>query len=623
MVMFGYAGKILRVDLSSGAIWQEEIEEEQARLWVGGVGIGAKILAEEVGESVSWDDPRNLLIFTTGPLAGSGFSGAATVNIMAKGPMTELAGSSQANGFMGAYMKFSGFDGIVIRGISPKPVYLELRDGKASLKDAAHLWGLSTMETQRSILEELRAKRLAVSMLTIGPAGENLVRFAAIVGDGGHVAAHNGLGAVMGKKGLKAIVVHKGKRSFSVAKPDELRRVDLECFEFMKGFGPFYRWGTGGGLSAIYGQGALPVRNYTTNMFAEHEKMNGQYLRTHFKVRSRPCYRCKMAHVKEVTVTEGPYKGFRGEEPEYEQIAAWGPQIGNTDLGATVVLAHEVDDLGMDCNEASWCIGWAMECFQMGILKEEQTEGLELHWGNVEAARELLRRIARREGFLGNLLSQGVMRASMALGGEAPNIGIYTMRGASPRSHDHRGRWVELFDTCVSNTSTIESSFGGIHPSFVGMEELEDPFDHLAVAKACAKFNGIRQFDDCVGICRLASINPNHTLRAFNAVTGWNFSLGDAFQVGLRAVTALRLFNLAHGFRLEHMRPSPRYGSVPVDGPDSGRNIMAKWDEMLKIYHEEMGWDPVTGAPREDTLRKLGLLNWWMKMRKERQWERK
>ncbi len=616
MAIFGYAGKILRVDLTSGDIWQEKLTEEVARFWVGGVGIGAKIMVEEVAGSLSWEDPENLLILTTGPLAGSGFSGAATVNVAGKGPMTELAGSSQANGFMGAFMKFSGFDGIVVRGISPEPVYLELRDGEATLKDASHLWGLSTMETQRRIIADLAGRRLAASVLTIGPAGENLVRFAAIVGDGGHVAAHNGLGALMGKKRLKAIVAHKGRRNFPIAHPSELRRVDEECFEFMKNFGPFYRWGTGGGLSAIYGQGALPVRNYTTNIFPHHEKMNGQYLRTHFQLRSKPCYRCKMAHVKEVTVTEGPYKGFKAEEPEYEQIAAWGPQIGNTDLGATVVLAHEVDDLGMDCNEASWCVGWAMECYEKGILKKEQTDGLDLRWGNVEAARELLRRIARKEGFLGTLLAQGVMRASFTLGGEAPNIGIFTMTGASPRSHDHRGRWVELLDTCVSNTSTIESSFGGIHPSFVGMEELEDPFDHLAVARACARFNGIRQFDDCVGICRLACINPIYTLRAFNAVTGWDFSMEDAFRVGLRAVTALRLFNLMHGLRLERMRPSPRYGSVPLDGPAQGKDIMAKWDEMIRIYHEEMGWNPLTGQPEDETLRKLGLHEWWSGIKK-------
>lgn len=612
----GYAGKILWVDLKKSEVRKEELKEDELRFWIGGVALGAKYLAEGVRPHVSWDDPENMLIFTTGPVAGSGFSGAGTFNCVSKGPMTNLAGSSQANGFMGAYMKFSGFDGVIVKGRSQRPVYLELKDGEGFLRDAGHLWGLRTMETQSRIRGELGKKRLQVSIFAIGPAGENLVRYAAIVGDGGHVVAHNGLGAVMGAKRLKAIVAHNSGNAISVADPTALRQVDQECFDFMKEFGPFYKWGTGGGLSAIYGQGALPVKNYTTNIFPEHERINGQYLRTHFLVRPRPCYRCKMAHVKEVTVTEGPYRGFVAEEPEYEQIAAWGPQIGNSDLGATVVLAHEVDDLGMDCNEASWCIGWALECYEKGILNRNQTDGLELTWGNVEAVRVLLRRIATREGFLGELLAEGVMRASQMLGGEAMECAIYTHKGASPRGHDHRGRWIELFDTCVSNTSTIESSFGGIHLSFVGMKDLEDPFDHLAVAQACAKFNGIRQFDDCLGICRLACINPQYALRAFNAVTGWGFTMEEAFVVGLRAVNALRLFNLAHGLKIEHMRPSSRYGSVPKDGPAQGRNIMARWDEMLRVYHEEMMWDPESGWPTKGALEKLGLKAWWERIAK-------
>lgn len=278
-------------------------------------------------------------------------------------------------------------------------------------------------------------------------------------------------------------------------------------------------------------------------------------------------------------------------------------------------LANLVDDLGMDCNEASWCVGWAMECYDRGILNSGQTEGPKIAWGDVEAVAELLGRIARRQGFLGELLADGVMRASRRIGGEAQDCAVHTMRGATPRGHDHRGRWIELFDTCVSNTSTIESSFGGIHASFLGMRELEDPFDHLEVARACARFNGVRQFDDCVGICRLASMNPNHTLKAFNAVTGWGLTIQDAFGVGLRAVNALRLFNMSYGLRLEEQRPSTRYSSAPKDGPAAGRWILERWDEMLRVYHQEMGWDPQTGWPLADTLERIGIGEWWKRVR--------
>lgn len=605
----GYAGKILRVNLSEGKIWEEELDEVVIRKWVGGVGLGAKYLYDEVPPGVEWSDPENRLIWTTGPLAGTDVAGAATINIMAKGPMTNLGGASQANGFIGAYLKFSGFDGIIFEGKSPKLVYLQIREGGAELKDAGHLAGKDVMELEDALREELGVKEHDVSVFGIGPAGENKVRFACVSGDRGHVAGHNGLGAVMGAKNIKAVVAFKGKRSFGVFDPDLLKKSAKELVEFAKSFGTVYEWGTGGGLSTLYSMGALPIKNYTTNIYPEHERMNGQYLRNNFDIKSRPCYRCSVAHVKEVTVTEGPYTGFVGEEPEYEQLAGWGPQIGNTDIGATVVLGNEVDKLGMDCNEASWTIGWAMECYEKGVFTTKDTDGLELTWGNVEAAKELMNRIARREGKLGNLLAEGVMRASREVGGEAADWAIYGCKGTAPRGHDHRGqtRWYELFDTCMTNTSTLESTWGGIQPKLVDMEEPSDHFSHEQVSSFNANYNGIRQFDDCVGTCRLASPAPKLVLACFNAATGFNWSLEDAFTLGRRIVNQLRVFDLRHGMKIEDERPSKRYGSIPVDGPVKGKDIMAEWPMMVKNYYTLMGWDPKTGKPLPETLGKLGL----------------
>lgn len=416
----GYAGKILRVDLSGSKTWTEDLDMPTVEKWVGGVGLGARYLYQEVPPGVKWSDPQNRLIWTTGPLAGNGVAGAATINIMAKGPMTNTAGSSQANGYMGAYMKFCGFDGIVFQGKAPHLVYLLLRDGKVEIKDARHLSGKTVSEMEKLLKSELGVNKYGASIFGIGPAGENLVRHACIVGDGGHSASHNGLGAVMGSKNLKAVVAYKSKHNFSVYDPDLLKIKSTEMVEHSKTT-PRYKWGTGGGFSNTHNLGALPVKNYTTNIFPEHETMNGRYLRTHFKIRSRPCYKCAVAHVKEVTVTEGPYKGFVGEEPEYELLAAWGPQIGNTDLGGVVMLSNEVDALGMDTNESGWIIGWAMECFEKGVFTTKDTDGLDLTWGNVESVKTLMNRIARREGNFANLLTEGVMRASRKIGGEAAN----------------------------------------------------------------------------------------------------------------------------------------------------------------------------------------------------------
>ena len=214
LTAIGYAGKILRIDLSESKIWEDVLDEKTVTMWVGGVGLGTKYLYEEVPPGVEWSDPRNRLIWTTGPLAGNDVAGAGTINIMAKGPMTNLAGSSQANGFFGAYLKFSGFDGIVLQGQASHLVYLLIRDGKAEIKDARHLAGKTVAETEKLIKAELGVNRYGASVFGIGPAGEHLVRQACITGDGGHAASHNGLGAVMGSKNLKAVVAYKSKKQF-------------------------------------------------------------------------------------------------------------------------------------------------------------------------------------------------------------------------------------------------------------------------------------------------------------------------------------------------------------------------------------------------------------------------
>jgi aldehyde:ferredoxin oxidoreductase len=226
---------------------------------------------------------------------------------------------------------------IILQGKASDWVYLWIKDGKAEIRDARQLVGLDIWEMEDALRKELEAKEKEISVYGIGPSGEHGVLYSAIVGDRGHLAAHNGFGAVMGSKNLKAVVAYRGKRNFEIKNPERLKESNDAMFEHAKTFGVFYQWGTGGGFSALYGVGCLPVKNYTTDIYPGHERMNGQYMRTHFEVRSMPCYMCRVAHVKEVTVTEGPYKGFVGEEPEFELLAAWGPQIGNEDLGAVVM----------------------------------------------------------------------------------------------------------------------------------------------------------------------------------------------------------------------------------------------------------------------------------------------
>jgi aldehyde:ferredoxin oxidoreductase len=599
-----YEMRILRVNLSNGQIDEEQINHEMVRKYVGGTGLGTKFLYEEVPPGLEWSDPENRMMFFSGPLGGTRVAGSGTFSVVSKGPMTNLAGASQANGFFGAFLRSSGFDGLIIYGAAKNWTRLHIHDGKAELHDAESLVGKDTWETEDTVQREL-GKRCSV--YSIGPAGEHLVRFACIVGDHGHVAAHNGLGAVMGSKKLKAISVERGRRTLPVADPTRLSEKAKALFEEAKKMDMMlYEWGTPQLFVVIDKVGALPIRNYTTNIFPGNEKFAGQYIRTHFKIKRNPCWACRMAHCHIMEVTEGPYKGFVGEEPEYEGMAAMGPVIGQTDPGAGVMLANTADRLGMDVNESGWLIGWLMECYEKGFLGKTDLDGIEMEWGNVEATLEMLKKIAHRQG-CGNRWAEGVKRVAESMGGEVLNFAVYTHKGASPRSHDHRAVWQELIDTCFTNTSTIEVVGGKLQPDVLGLPPLKNPFDPQQVSTMNAGVNGRRQFDDCLGICRFCLYDLQCTVDCLNAVTGWDFNIQEAMDVGRRVTNHLRMFNFRHGLTREMERPSFRYGSAPVDGPAKGISIAPHWETIQHNYYQRMGWDPETGKPLPETLEKMGL----------------
>ncbi len=604
---YGYAGQFLRVDLSNGGISSQPISPDFAAKWLGGTGFGAKVLSDEVPAGVAWDHPQNRVIVASGPLGATKVSGTGTFSVVFKGPMTNMAGASQASGFLGAFLKFAGFDGIVVQGAAPDWCYLFIHDGQAELHDARHLVGLDTWEVEDAIAQELGVRPSRISVYSIGLAGENQVRYAALVGDKGHVAAHNGIGAVLGAKKLKAIVVSRGSQQVAISDVEHVEEGANQLRDQAKtklAGGLIYKYGTGGQLPGLYATGMLPIKNYTTNVFPLYNSLSGQTLRETFETRPHPCWACNM-HVKMVKITEGPNAGFESEEPELEGLNGWGSQIGNTDLEGVIVLQDLTDRLGLDLNESTWTVGWLMECVEKGIITHADLDGIELTWGNVPAVEALLHKIARREG-CGNWLAEGVMRASAKIGGEAPNLGVYTLKGASPREHDHRARWYELLDTCLSNTSTIEASFG-MPPDLQGYPKLTDPFSPEQVSTVNAVTGGWRQFEDCLGICRFCSAHPMAVLEAVNGVTGWQLGVADALNIGQRVINQLRVFNFRHGLDPKLEAPSPRYQSTPVDGPAQGKAFSENFDWMKRNYWQKMGWDTETGKPLPETLERLGL----------------
>lgn len=611
--IYGYAGKIIRVNLTKGESTIELLDEGFLRKYIGGATLGIKFLYDEVSPGTEWSDPENRLFLGSGPLGGTRVGGSGAIAVVTKGALTNGVASTQANGFFGAFLRFSGFDGIILQGSAPQWVYLYIHDGTAELRNASHLMGKNTYEVDRTIRHELRKGDRELSVLSIGPAGENLVRFACIFTDMGHIAAHNGVGAVMGSKKLKAIAIDRGQNAVPLKDKQALSRLAKEILASTlsdKFYDSIAKEGTLPAIITATNVGFIPVKNYTTSVHAiTPDKLNTyspQSIRTKFKAKPSPCWACSSKHCHMGEITEGKYAGRIVEEPEYEGLAAFSSLVGIDDVTMSVVLANEVDRLGMDTNEAGWIIAWIIECYEKGILNKDITDGLEMTWGNGEAIMDMLNKIASRQGF-GNILAEGIMRAARHIGGEASTLAIYTLKGNTPRTHDHRAMWLELFDTCVSSTGTLETQSKAPY-KLLGLSEAYDTFNHEMVSTVEARIKGAMIFEDSMVTCRFQTATALELLcQAVNAATGWNMDFQEAMVVGRRAVNLARAFNWRQGIGAELDAPSLRYGSTPLDGIAEGRGIMHHWDNMLHNYYNLMGWDEKTGKPRPETLRSLGL----------------
>jgi aldehyde:ferredoxin oxidoreductase len=610
---YGYAGKILRVDLSDGVTTAEILDESVLRKYIGGATLGIKYIYDEVPPGIEWSAPENRLFIGTGPLGGTRVGGSGGFAVVTKGALTNGMTSTQAQGFFGAFLRLSGFDAIILQGAASKWTYLHISEGTVELRDAGHLIGKNTHEAENMIKQELQKTERGVSVLNIGPAGEKLVRFAAIFADFGHVAAHNGVGAVMGSKKLKAIAVERGKKVIPLKDRAGVSRCAKELLtNALNGYGRMaLETGTIGPIVGPSNKiGGLPVKNYTTSIHVidpdKLEAYSPKSIREKFEPKPNPCWACTAKHCHIMRITEGKYAGRVVEEPEGEGMSEFSSNVGIDDVTTSIVLNDEVDCLGLDINEAGWVISWVMECYEKGILKKGDTDGLEMTWGDGEAIMAMLNKIANRDGF-GNILAEGVMRAARHIGGQAPGLAIHTMKGNTPRGHDHRYMWLEMFDTCVSNTGTLEAH--SVVPfEMFGLSRAFDRFDPEMVSTVIAKIKGAMLFEDSMVTCRYNTATALDLMcQVINAATGWNMNVEEALTVGRRAVNLARAFNLRQGISVELDAPSIRYGSTPLDGERAGYGIMPHWNNMLHNYYNLMGWDEETGKPLPQTLSNLDL----------------
>jgi aldehyde:ferredoxin oxidoreductase len=610
----GYMGKVLRINLTKTESRIDELESSFLRKYIGGATLGIKYLYDEVPPDVGWPDPENRIFIGTGPLGGTRVGGSGSITVVTKGALTNGIASTQANGYFGAFLRFSGFYAIILEGAASAWTYLYIHDGTVEFRDAGHLAGKNTLDIDTAIKKELNKGERKVSILSIGPAGENLVKFACILTDLGHAAAHNGVGAVLGSKKIKAIVVERGQRTVPVYDKEALTKAAKAILDNTLA-GPYGHTAFIEGTVGMIPTGTkvfrnVPVKNYTTNVNTMTDAVLDTYtcqnIRSKFKAKPNPCWACTAKHCHMMEIDEGKYKGRVFEEPEYEGMAACSTAVGVEDVTMTVVLASEIDRLGLDANESGWVMAWAIECYEKGLLTLKDTDGLELTWGNGEALMSLLNKIAHREGF-GNILAEGVMRAAQRVGGKAMELAIHTIKGNTPRGHDHRVVWFEQFDTIVSNTGTLETQLMAPY-KLLGLPMDYDKFDPEAVSTMVAKTKGAMLFEDSMVTCRYNSSTAIDLLcQAVNAATGWDLDVTEAMAVGKRAANMARAFNLRHGIGTELDAPSPRYGSTLTDGPSVGKGIMPHLGQMLNNYYRQMGWDENSGKPLPKTLSALGL----------------
>ena len=489
----------------------------------------------------------------------------------------------------------------MIAGSADRWTYLYIHDSVVEIRDASKFTGMDTWETEEGIKAELGGRPKDYSVFSIGPAGEALVTFACLVGDRGHVAAHNGIGAVLGAKRIKAIVAERGNGPIPVEDQKGLAELNRKMLARTRiETRPIYEHGTSFLLGAYAPIGVLPIKNLTTNLFDDYERLTGEYYRSRFELRPTPCWKCPLKHCHSVTVTEGPYKGYTGDEPEYELFAGWGPLIGQTDPGAVVMLSDTVDRLGLDSNEASWLIAMVMECYERGILTKSDTDGIEMKWGSVEGTKAMLFKIAARDG-IGDTLANGVMRAAREIGGDALGTAVYIGKGHAPRNHDHRARWLEMVDIATSDCGTIA----------VGPQPVSDHYSPDAIVETLTK-RRIRSFVDSLVICAFPSMTMTNDkidclTQMLSVVMGSDYSEQDALKTALRIDNLLRVFNIRHGVGPDREIPSPRYSSTPVDGPAKGKDVKPHWEPMMSAFYRSMGWDRNSGKPLTSTLESLGL----------------
>jgi len=614
--MYAFMGKILRVNLTDGNISVEDLPQDWSRDYLGGAGLATKYLYEEVPKGADPLGPENKLMFMVGPLTGTVSPSAGRSDVVAKSPLTGIWGHANTGGQWGNQFKRTGFDGIIFEGISPKPVYLKIEDGQAELKDASHLWGKMVPETTDQVIEEC-GKGFRVAC--IGPAGENLVKYACIMNEKDRAAGRCGMGAVMGSKKLKAIAV-SGKNAPQIAKPDEFKETSKKQFDLLNesmlkvGFETF---GTNMVSDLVNAKGGYPTRNWQTGVFDQIEEIGGQALSDKVLVSKVNCYACPIACGRKTEIKEGPWKSHKGEGPEYESVNTLGAVCGVGSMEAITMANYLCNEYGMDTVSAGVSVAFAMECYEKGILTNEQTGGLELKFGDGELVVNLMEKIAKREGF-GDMLAEGSRAMAQKLGQGSEKFAMQ-VKGLELPAYDPRAAKI-----CGLGYATANR--GGDHitgyvqgPTFIDTpflvideSKIEDALvANPAEAKVLVDQENALTFFDLAGCCKFMGmlLKAEEWVDLVAMATGWDFGVDDFRKTGERVYNLMRAYNVREGItRADDSLPARIHEDALPEGPAAGQVLsLEAFNNYLDAYYDFRGWDKATGKPTREKLEELGL----------------
>ncbi|NIQ40320.1 MAG: aldehyde:ferredoxin oxidoreductase [Proteobacteria bacterium] len=632
---YGYNGRILHVNLSKRTLTVEEQPDQFYRTYMGGSAFNLTYLLKEMPAGVDPLSPDNVMALSLGVTTGAPISGQSRMTATAKSPLTGAIGDSQCGGFWPAELKFAGFDALILKGRASSPLFLWIDNGKAELREGSHLWGKHTGEAENAIRKELGDEKIEV--LQIGPAGEKMVRFASLINMCNRANGRTGMGAVMGSKNLKAIAVRgKGKPLLADRKAlTELARWGTQSFP-TSGVAGLGKYGTANVVDAQQAAGGLPSFNYRSGVFDRWNEISGTTMYGRIlkgcaegkqdKEGRDTCFGCIIRCKRIVDINEGPYRVdplYGG--PEYETVATFGSYCGVGDLAAIAKANEMCNKYGMDTISCGATIAWAMEAFEAGALTEEDTDGLELHFGNADAMVKLTEMIGNRRGF-GDVLAEGSARAAERLG-RGTEFLITSKRQEVPAHMPQVKRSLALI--YAANPFGADHMSSDHDPSYEkGFESYRDRFRPMGLTTPqepqslgpekvnfARKTQHMHSLLDSLNLCQFACgpswqlYGPEEIVKMVRAVTGWKVTLNELLTVGERRLNLMRAFNTREGVTREQDKlPERFFRQGLTGGPSDGWKVnKTEFEVALGEYYRQSGWDPESGTPTRQTLQKLDL----------------